>query len=103
MNVLKIMTEAPGEWKSKMFCRSETLHGSKYARFVGDGDLKTSPNLLESNPYGDFNIEKLECVLHVGKRMFRRLKDVKRTLTEIKKLKEKEETKNEKRKGRTCS
>ncbi|KAL3288292.1 hypothetical protein HHI36_002740 [Cryptolaemus montrouzieri] len=62
---------------------------------VGDGYSKTSPNLLESKPYGDFNIEKLECILHVEKRMFRRLKDVKKILMEMKKLKKK---RNEKEK-----
>ncbi|KAL3286504.1 hypothetical protein HHI36_001009 [Cryptolaemus montrouzieri] len=56
---------------------------------------KRFPNLLESKPHGDFNIEKLECVLHAGKRMFRRLKDVKTNLTEIKKFKKRKNEKEE--------
>lgn len=83
----------------EMFRRSENLHQSKYARYIGDGDSKTFPNLLDAKPYGDFAIEKLECVLHVGKRMFRRLKDVKKTLTEIKKLKKKQEDQAKKTDG----
>ena len=77
----------------EMFGRSENLHDAKYAYYIGDGDSKTFTNLLDAQPYKDFIVQKLECVLHVGKRMFRRLKEVKKTLTQIKKLKKKEEDK----------
>lgn len=77
----------------EMFKRSITLHAAKYAYYIGDGDSKTFSNLVDSNPYTDFIVKKLECVLHVGKRMFRRLKEAKKTLTEARKIKKKQEEK----------
>lgn len=77
----------------EIFKNSIIFHKAMYAYYIGDGDSKTFRNLLEAKPYGDFVIRKLECVLHVGKRMFRHLKDVKKTLTERKKFKKAEEKK----------
>ena len=51
----------------EMFKRSEVLHKCKYSEYIGDGDTKTFKNLLESNPYTDLVVQKLECVLHVSK------------------------------------
>lgn len=66
-----------------MFQRSNELHAVKYANYIGDGDSKTFTNILDASPYGaDLIVNKLECVLHVGKRMFRHLKDLKKTITE---------------------
>lgn len=79
----------------EMFKRSITLHKAKYAYYIGDGDSKTFTNLLSENPYVDFIVKKLECVLHVGKRMFRRLKEVEKLLTQKRKL-EKERLNKEK-------
>lgn len=77
----------------EIFKNSEKLHNAKYAYYIGDGDSKTFTNIIDAKPYGNFVIQKLECVLHVGKRMFRHLKDVKKTLTEVRKLKKAEEKK----------
>lgn len=82
----------------KMFQNSENLHGAKYAYYIGDGDSKTFTNLLDAKPYDDFVVQKLECVLHVGKRMFRHLKDVKKTLVEMRKIKRAEEKKKKRKK-----
>lgn len=77
-----------------IFKRSEELHNAKYLHYIGDGDSKTFTNVVDSKPYGDdFVIQKLECVLHVGKRMFRHLKDIKKTITEARKIKRAEEKK----------
>lgn len=71
----------------EMFRRSLDLHGVKYGNYIGDGDSKTFTNLAEDQPYGpDFKIRKLECVLHVSKRMYSRLKELKKKLTLSKKI-----------------
>ena len=54
----------------EMFNRLEDLHDAKYEYYVGDGDTKTFKHILESTPYIDLVVKKLECVIHVGKRMF---------------------------------
>ena len=62
-----------------MFERSEGTHQARYTNYIGDGDCKTFKNLTDRKVYREnFIINKLECVLHVGKRMFRRLMDVKK-------------------------
>lgn len=71
----KMETDAAVE----IFKRSKELFNIIYGYYIGDGDSKTFTNLIDSNPYGDeFAIKKLECVLHVGKRMYRRLMEVKK-------------------------
>lgn len=73
---------------------TEEKEKTKYAFYIGDGNWKTFANLTEAKPYGNnFVVQKLECVLHVGKRMFRALKEVNKTLTELTKLKRHEEKK----------
>lgn len=62
-------------------------------KYIGDADSKTFKNLLVKNPYGeDVNIERIECILHVGKRMYRQLTTINKTVAKIKKLR-REETK----------
>lgn len=78
-----------------IFKNSINLHKAKYAHYIGDGDSKTFTNLFSAKPYGDFILKKLECVLHVGKRMFRYLNEVKKSLIEIRKLRKAEEKKKE--------
>lgn len=78
-----------------IFQNSLTLHNAKYSHYIGDGDSKTFTNLLDAKPYGDFIVKKLECVLHVGKRMYRHLKELKKTLTNIRKIRKAEAKKQE--------
>lgn len=78
----------------EMFQRSLGLHKVHYGYYIGDGDSKTFTNLLDANPYIDLIVQKLECVLYVGKRMFRRLQEAKKILTQRRKL-EKEKAKQE--------
>ena len=77
----------------EIFKNSLEIHMEKYAYYIGDGDSKTFTNLCEAKPYGDFIIQKLECALHVGKRMFRYLKEAKKSLVELRKFKKAEEKK----------
>ncbi|GFU43598.1 uncharacterized protein TNCV_3728391 [Trichonephila clavipes] len=51
----------------RIFNRSEVLHNLRYTQYLGDGDSKAYKAVLESKPYKDVNIEKLECVGHVEK------------------------------------
>lgn len=62
----------------KMFSRSEDLHGVRYLNYIGDGDTSTYPAICDSQPYGpSVSIVKEECVGHVQKRMYTRLKTLK--------------------------
>ncbi|GFV71053.1 uncharacterized protein TNCV_946461 [Trichonephila clavipes] len=51
----------------EIFQRSESLHGLRYFRFLGDGDTRAYKAVNEMQPYGDIGIEKLECVGYVEK------------------------------------
>ena len=42
----------------EMFKRSESLHGLKYANYIGDGDSKTLKGILESEPYENLLVKK---------------------------------------------
>jgi len=61
----------------EMFDRSIDYHGVKYTRYIGDGDSATYKGLLNLNPY-DVPVEKLECYLHVKKKMGTRCRNVKK-------------------------
>ncbi|GFV01707.1 uncharacterized protein TNCV_2774031 [Trichonephila clavipes] len=66
---------------NKIFFRSEHKHGLIYKQYIGDGDTKTYMSLVEKKPYGDnIEIEKIECVGHVQKRMGSRLIKLKSSL-----------------------
>lgn len=62
----------------EMFGRSETLHGVKYANYVGDGDSKTFSSITNAAPYEDLVVQKKECIGHVQKRMGTRLRNAKK-------------------------
>ena len=59
---------------TEMFARSEERYGAIYTRYIGDGDCKTYKGILDFNPYDEVEVKKLECVLHVKKRMGSRLR-----------------------------
>lgn len=64
-----------------MFLRSEFERGVRYLNYLGDGDSKGYKTVCESYPYGqNVNIEKLECIGHVQKRMGARLRKLKKDL-----------------------
>lgn len=59
--------------------RSYNKLGIKYTKYLGDCDSKGFEAVLESQPYGkDVDIEKLECVGHVQKRLGTRLRKLKK-------------------------
>lgn len=61
----------------EMFGRSLDKYGVKYTRYIGDGDSATYKGVLNLNPY-DVQVEKLECYLHVKKRMGTRCRNLKK-------------------------
>jgi len=42
----------------EMFKRSEKLHGTKYAYYIGDGDSKTFKGIIDSAPYENLIVKK---------------------------------------------
>lgn len=58
----------------KIFSRSLEKRGVKYTNYLGDRDTKGFMKVVEARPYGDTEIEKLECIGHIQKRMGTRLR-----------------------------
>ena len=52
----------------KLFHRSVESRGVRYVQYLGDGDSKAYMGVVNSKPYGECEISKLECVGHVQKR-----------------------------------
>lgn len=61
-----------------IFERSMKKYDVRYVNYLGDGDSKAFKRVVESKPYGDTEITKLECVGHVQKRMGTRLRKIKK-------------------------
>ncbi|GFX96895.1 uncharacterized protein TNCV_1996271 [Trichonephila clavipes] len=77
--VLKITKDSVGNGMSgvlSIFQRSETSRKACYTQYLGDGDSKGFLTIKEAKVYGDTEVEKLECVGHVQKRMGRRLRNI---------------------------
>lgn len=65
----------------KIFRRSEELYNTKYLNYIGDGDTKTFLELQKSHVYGPkTDINKVECVGHIQKRMGSRLRQLKNSM-----------------------
>ncbi|KAF2891831.1 hypothetical protein ILUMI_14342, partial [Ignelater luminosus] len=52
------------------------MHDVKYTRMVGDGDSSVHRWLLETPPYGELLIEKVECKNHLLRNLCSRLRDI---------------------------
>lgn len=59
-----------------MFKRSIPYLNLRYVGYIGDGDTKAHQSVVESAPYDNCTIEKLECIGHVQKRMGTRLRNL---------------------------
>lgn len=69
------------EGVKRIFKRSNSLYNIHYKSYLGDGDSKAYQSVVDAQPYGpDFDIEKLECINHVLKRMGSRLRKLKTIL-----------------------
>ena len=61
---------------ANIFKRSIEKHNLRYVKYLGDGDSKSFPAI--QNTYDDIEVEKLECVGHVQKRVGSRLRNLKK-------------------------
>ena len=69
-----------------IFCSSLSKFNLRYSHYIGDGDTKAYSKVREARPYGETLIpEKLECLVHVQKRLGTRLRNL-RTIKKKKKL-----------------
>lgn len=64
--------------------RSIQKYGVRYVNYLGDGDSNSFASVVETKPYGDTEIKKLECVNHVMKRMGARLRRLKQDNKKLK-------------------
>lgn len=64
-----------------IFNRSIEKHNLRYVQFLGDGDSKSFPAI--QNTYADIEVEKLEYVGHVQKRVGTRLRNLKKNVKNI--------------------
>lgn len=59
--------------------RNSVKRNVRYTKYLGDGDSKGFQVVKDDKPYGnEVEIEKLECIGHIQKRMGRRLRELKK-------------------------
>mgnify|MGYP000371403211 CR=1 FL=1 len=69
------------EGAKEIFQRSLGDRGVRYVKYLGDGDSKAYKTVCDSKPYGDdIQVEKLECVGHIQKRMGTKLRKIKKDM-----------------------
>jgi len=61
------------------FCRSLDQYNLRYTKYIGDGDTKSYQKVVAADPYSGVQIDKLECIGHVQKRVDSRLRKLKQT------------------------
>ena len=61
-----------------IFSRSIEKHGLRYTQYLGDGDSKSYPAIKDT--YKSIEVEKLECVGHIQKRVGNRLRNLKKNV-----------------------
>ena len=62
----------------EIFSRSIKKHGLRYNQYLGDGDSNSYPSIKKI--YDGIDVEKLECVGHVQKRVGNRLRNLKKNV-----------------------
>ena len=63
-----------------IFQRSIENYGIRYVEFLGDGDSKAHKLLLQEAVHGNVEVQRLECVGHVQKRLGSCLRSLKKRL-----------------------
>lgn len=58
------------------FQQSMPLHGVKFSRMIGDGDSNVYKKILDSRPYDDVTVEKIECRNHLLRNFCNKLKEI---------------------------
>ena len=70
----------------EIFKRSLARRKLRYIKYLGDGDTKAFDHVRKANPYGsEVDIQKIECINHVSKRVGRKLRSMKNRLLDDKK------------------
>lgn len=46
------------------------MYNGKYYRVIGDGDNKVYKAILDSRPYDDVTVQKIECKDHLPRNMY---------------------------------
>ena len=60
------------------FFQSVPMYGLKFSKFIGDGDSNFYKKILDSRPYTNMSIEKIECKNHLLRNACNKLKDLAR-------------------------
>ncbi|GBO41369.1 hypothetical protein AVEN_132412-1 [Araneus ventricosus] len=58
------------------FQNSISMYGVKYAKLVADGDSNVYKMILDSRPYDELQVEKIECHNHLYRNFCNKLKDI---------------------------
>lgn len=58
------------------FKESEQVHGIRYHKCIADGDSNVYKRILDSHPYKNLTIQKLECRNHLLRNVCKKLKDM---------------------------
>lgn len=62
-----------------LFAQSVPKYNIRYLNYLGDGDSAAFKSVIDSDPYNGVEINKLECIGHIQKRMGSRLRTIKKT------------------------
>ncbi|CAF1345396.1 unnamed protein product [Didymodactylos carnosus] len=68
----------------RLFERSQHLYNVQYVNYIGDGDAKILPKLLNNPPYDNITINKIEDINHFSKKMLHRLQKIAQDLKQTK-------------------
>lgn len=63
-----------------LFARSVPKYNIRYLNYLGDGDSAAFKSMIDSDLYNGVEINKLECVGHILKRMGSRLRTIKKKM-----------------------
>lgn len=58
------------------FKNSEKMYGLRYHKLIADGDSSVYQKILESRPYKNITVEKVECRNHLLRNLCNKLKDI---------------------------
>lgn len=58
------------------FAQSEKMYGIRYHKLIADGDSNVYKKILESRPYKNLTVEKVECRNHLLRNLCNKLKEM---------------------------
>ncbi|KAJ8898574.1 hypothetical protein PR048_003934 [Dryococelus australis] len=60
----------------KGFCKSQDMYGLKYTKLIADEDNSVYKKILDTRPYTNTTVEKIECTNHLLRNFCNKLKDI---------------------------